>query len=98
MSNATIIQQMRAACDQWDNGQINCLTLGKQIVGLASSLEGLSRGVIDECRTWETELILASDDANFGERERALAQVCGVVSRIRVWIDRLETAPGGHAR
>ncbi|HYT90225.1 MAG TPA: hypothetical protein VEL76_16075 [Gemmataceae bacterium] len=89
MPNADIVQQMREACDQWDAGQIDCLALGRQLVGLAAALEGIGRQLVEQSREWELELAVASDAANFEERDQAVAQVNAVVGQIRTWIEGL---------
>jgi hypothetical protein len=92
VSNASIVNRMREACDQWEAGQIDSVELGLQIAGLACALEGVGRHVAAEGRDWELELAVASDDAKFGEYDRALAQVREVIVRIRAWIDGLDIA------
>jgi hypothetical protein len=89
MSNLTIVQRMRRLCDHWEAGAINSVELGQQVVALASALEGVRRGLIEEAREWELELTRASDSADFDEHDRALAEVTVVVARIRAWIEGL---------
>ncbi len=92
MSNTTIIERMREACDQWDASGLDCLSLGQQLAGLAEALEGLGYWVVVQAREWELALMVASEPAQFGERDLALAQLQAVVGRIRQWIAELEGA------
>jgi hypothetical protein len=83
MSNETIIQMMREVCDQWDAGASDCLDVGRQLVGLASAIEGHGHAIKDEAERFQFDIIVAS------ESDDPIPEICEVVARTRKWIEGL---------
>lgn len=83
MSNATIIQMMREVCDQWDSGKSDCLDVGRQLVGLASAIEGHGHAIKDQAEKIQFDIIFAS------ESDDPIPEICTVVARARKWIESL---------
>jgi hypothetical protein len=90
MSNASIIQRMREACDQYEAGALSPMVLGEQLVALAGALEGRPRDVLELARAAEQELVIAENHLNDGERERADEIAQQAIARLRVWLDELD--------
>jgi hypothetical protein len=96
MSNASIIQDMREACDRYEAGEITEITLASQIEGMASALEGLSRRQLEEVRELAFEVALATEEESEvqNERTRMLTRQYGLeaMAAIRRWLDELPRA------
>jgi hypothetical protein len=89
MSNASIIQRMREACDRYEAGQLSPAVLGKQLVALAEALEGVGRRVVEEMREYEFRLLAAQDDLDYEDEERARTACQAIVADIRPWLERV---------
>jgi hypothetical protein len=89
MSNATIVQRMREACDQYEAGELTPLMAGSQIAALAEALEGVGREVAEACREFELRMAVVQDSLNYGEVAAAHADGQGVAADIRAWLEAL---------
>ena len=89
MPNASIIQQMRDTCDQWDAGEIDSGNLKEALVGLACALENVKRSVVEQANDWRLEIEIASDYGRYEGHERAVLEIKIVLKKIRAWIEIL---------
>jgi hypothetical protein len=91
MSNASIIQSMKEACDQWDAGNIDSQHLTMQLGGLFTALDGVKRSEEKQAAEWLLKIDVASDYGNFEGHTQAIVEIKKVLTQIRVWIDTLPT-------
>jgi hypothetical protein len=94
MSNASIIQRMREACDEYDAGVTPPGVIGRQIAALAEALEGVRLHVVKTARGFELRLGMVQEWLDYYGQDDSQAMNTGqvVVSEIRAWLLELERA------
>jgi hypothetical protein len=89
MSNTSIVQRMREACDQYEAGVLAPLMVGAQIAALAEALERVGREAVEAAREFELRMAVVQDRLDEGEAAGAHADGQGVIADIRVWLEAL---------
>jgi hypothetical protein len=93
MSNASIIQDMREACDRYEAGEITEMMLAGQIEGMVSAFERLPPRVIEEGRELAFQVALATEEESEVRNERTRMRVrqygLEAMAAIRCWLDEL---------
>lgn len=80
MSNASIVQMMREACDHWESGKIDSNELADELASLSRAIEGVKQDVSDQGNYLQCYIHAAS------EEEEPIKAIQGVISQVRRWL------------
>jgi hypothetical protein len=89
MSNASIIQSMRDACDRYEAGEILPMVLGDQLQAMAAALEGVHPRVVTQARDLADQIGMAQGELDEGSRSESRRIGLEAVAEIRRWLDEL---------